>query len=141
MGVGKEKFEDSLEADSGGEGDAGDGADGLHDIGGEGVVELYDGEGVAFGFVAAKGEVGDVLVGVSEDGADGTDDAGAVVVTDDKEVALDGGIDEETVDFDDAWAAADDGSGDAEFFIAFAEFGDEEVVEFGLGADGGFGEV
>ena len=65
---------------------------------------------------------------VAEDGADGADDAGAVVVADDEEVAGDGGIDEEAVDLDDARGLADDGAGDAEARVALAEFGDEEFV-------------
>src|SRR5258705_11340779 len=70
--------------------------------GGRGYVDLDDGDSLALGDAlsaggcsgcAAEGEVGDVDRVFAEDGADAANDAGDIVVADDDEGAVEGGLD------------------------------------------------
>lgn len=133
--VGRLRVSATLEGDAFDVEDALGAAELLHDGGFEGGIELDDGEGATFGAVSSEGEIGDVCAGIAEGGANDADDAGAVVVFDDEEVALDVGVDVEFVDFHDARGSSDDGAGDAELFAAFGEFDDDEFAEFGGGID------
>ena len=83
---------------------------------GEGV-EVEDADGVAAGGGAADGHLGDVDAVIAEDGADGADDAGHVVVREDEQVAVEIGFEAEIAEADEAGhVVAEERAAGDEFF-------------------------
>lgn len=98
-------------------------------------IDLDDGDGAFLVAGAAESHVRDIDGGVSEIGADGSDDAGAVVIFHEEEFSGWVGFHVVSGDVDDACGGSEEGSGDGAGFIAL-DGGDFDE----LGAVGGEGD-
>lgn len=65
-------------------------------------VEIEDTDGTAAGSGAADGHLGDVDFVIAKDRADGTDDAGAVVVGENEQIAIEIGFESEFAESNEA---------------------------------------